>query len=329
MYHLLRSVIFKLDPEKAHQLTITLLNKGVRKKMTPIVSQPQQIFGLNFPNRIGVAAGFDKNGDCIDALLSLGFGFVEVGTVTPLPQEGNPKPRVFRLISAKAVINRMGFNNKGVDYLVERLKARQVPGIVGVNIGKNKETSNERAHRDYVTCLRKVYAYADYIVINISSPNTPGLRDLQSETYLTELLGAINESRQDLQKTHKKRVPLLVKISPDFSHADLPGFVTVVLKHQIDGIIATNTTLSREGVTDLPNATEEGGLSGKPLFERSTQMIRELKKIAPSLSIIGVGGVDSIDSARAKFDAGASLVQLYTGLVYEGPELIKKLAKNS
>ena len=325
MYHLLRSVIFKLDPEQAHQLTLKFLTKMVKKKTTPIVSQPQQLFGLNFPNRIGIAAGFDKNGDCIDALLSLGFGFVEVGTVTPLPQEGNPRPRLFRLLSANAVINRMGFNNKGVDYLVERLKARQVPGIVGVNIGKNKETSNERAHRDYVTCLRKVYAYADYIVINISSPNTPGLRDLQAEAYLTELLGAINASRQDLQNMHKKQVPLLVKISPDFSYAELPKFVAVLLKHHIDGVIATNTTLSREGVADLPQANEEGGLSGKPLFERSTQMLRELKKIAPSLPVIGVGGVDSVDSARAKFDAGASLVQLYTGLVYEGPELIKKL----
>ena len=326
MYQYLRPLIFLLDPEKAHKLTITLLNKIIKKKMTPIVSNPRQLLGLHFPNRIGVAAGFDKNGECIDTLLSLGFGFVEVGTVTPLPQEGNPKPRLYRLPEAKAIINRMGFNNKGVDYLVERLKARQVSGIVGVNIGKNKDTPNDRAYRDYVICLKKVYAYADYIVINISSPNTPGLRDLHSEAHLTTLLEALNISRNELCVTHKKRVPLLVKLSPDFPYTELPTFVGVLLKHSIDGVIATNTTTAREGVIGLPHATEVGGLSGRPLCVQSTRMIQELKKNAQNrLAIIGVGGIDSAESAREKLAAGADLIQLYTGLIYEGPELIKKL----
>lgn len=326
MYQLLRPLIFCLDPEKAHRLSMQLLNKFVRKKMTAVVANPIQIIGLNFPNRIGLAAGWDKDGDYIDALFSLGFGFVEVGTVTPLPQSGNPKPRLFRLPFAKAIINRMGFNNKGVDYLVECLKARQVPGIIGVNIGKNKQTTNERAYNDYVICLRKIYAYADYVVINISSPNTPGLRDLHSEAYLTQLLRVLNETRLELAVTYKKRLPLLVKLSPDFPYLELPTFVDILLKYQIDGVIATNTTITRDGVIGLPQANEEGGLSGKPLAARSTQMISEIKKIAGDrLPIIGVGGIDSVESARAKFEAGASLVQVYTGLIYEGPRLISQL----
>lgn len=326
MYQYLRPLIFLLDPERAHQLTIQLLSKIIKKKMTPVVSHPQQLWGLHFPNRVGVAAGFDKNGECIDALLSLGFGFVEVGTVTPLPQEGNPKPRLYRLPKARAVINRMGFNNKGVDYLVERLKARQVPGIVGVNIGKNKETANDQAYRDYLICLKKVYAYADYIVINISSPNTPGLRDLQSEAYLTTLLQHVTVARDELRMTHRKRVPLLVKLSPDFLYQELATFIDVLLKNHIDGVIATNTTVSRDGVGDLPHAAEAGGLSGRPLSKRSTEMLREIKKNTQDrLVIIGVGGIDGIESAQEKFAAGANLIQVYTGLIYEGPALVKAL----
>lgn len=326
MYQYLRPLIFLLDPEKGHQLTIQLLSKVIKKKMTPVVFHPRQLLGLNFPNRVGVAAGFDKNGECIDALLSLGFGFVEVGSVTPLPQEGNPKPRLYRLPEAHAVINRMGFNNKGVDYLVERLKARQVPGIVGVNIGKNKETANEQAYRDYLICLKKVYAYADYIVINISSPNTPGLRDLQSEAYLATLLERLSAARNELRAVHRKQVPLLVKLSPDFPHQELAAFIDVLLKHNIDGVIATNTTVSRDGVAALPHATEAGGLSGRPLFKQSTEMLREIKKNAQDrLVIIGVGGIDSASSAQEKFAAGADLIQVYTGLIYEGSALVKTL----
>ena len=326
LYRILRPFLFLLDPERAHQLALRILGylplRLKKSNQTPLL-----LWGLAFPNHIGLAPGWDKNGDCLDALLKLGFGFIEVGTVTPLPQEGNPKPRLFRLSSKEAVINRMGFNNKGVDYLVARLKARTVPGIVGVNIGKNKQTPNEKAHEDYLICLEKTYAYSDYITINISSPNTPGLRELQSDQQLNLLLSTLNSAREQLQQTHKKRVPLLIKISPDFPHELLEDFVNTVLNHSIDGIIATNTTLSRAQVAGVKFAGEAGGLSGKPLQKSATETIKAIKDIVGDrLPIIGVGGIDSPASAQEKLVAGATLLQVYTGLIYKGPELIHRLA---
>lgn len=325
IYRLLRPFIFLIDPEKAHKLTQRLLRRFGRKCAAP-VTHPLKLLGLEFPNRIGLAAGWDKDGECIDQLFGLGFGFVEVGTVTPRPQEGNPKPRLFRLPSAEAVINRMGFNNKGVDYLVERLKARTVPGIIGVNIGKNKDTPNHVAHHDYVTCLEKVYAHADYITINISSPNTPGLRDLHAEDSLDLLLGEIDNQREVLRQQQRKSVPILVKLSPDYPHKELEVFLKIVEKHHIDGIIATNTSVSREAVSRLPHGDESGGLSGAPIGKRATDTVREIKKIVGDrLPVIGVGGINSRADALAKLCAGADLVQLYTGLVYQGPGLIKSM----
>ena len=322
MYPLLRWFLFKLDPEVSHQFTLRLLSRLGRRKQSP-VHHPITLWGLQFPNRVGMAAGWDKNGDCIDALFGLGFGFVEVGTVTPRPQAGNPKPRLFRLQSDSAIINRMGFNNKGVDYLVSRLQSRTVPGIVGVNIGKNKDTPNERAYEDYLFCLERVYDYADYITINISSPNTPGLRELQSEEALTTLLSKINDRRRALEALHGRRVPLLVKISPDYPHDQLESFVNTLLNQSIDGIIATNTSVDRSLVDQVQHRNEQGGLSGRPIATRSNHMIAALQALAGDrLPIIGVGGIDSEAAAKEKFRAGAALIQLYSGLVYEGPGLI-------
>jgi dihydroorotate dehydrogenase len=327
IYRILRPFVFLIDPEKAHKLTQKVLRLFGRKCS---ISEKNhvELLGLRFPSRVGLAAGWDKDGECIDQLFGLGFGFVEVGTVTPRPQEGNPKPRLFRLPQAGAVINRMGFNNKGVDYLVGRLKARKVAGIVGVNIGKNKDTPNEEAYKDYVICLRKVYNLADYITINISSPNTPGLRDLQAEESLDLLLLELEKVRNELQTQCKKRVPMLVKLSPDFPHEELEVFLNIIEKHKIDGVIATNTSISRKGVDGLQHAQEAGGLSGAPIAERSTHTIQEIKKImGDRLPVIGVGGIDSKATADAKFAAGADLIQLYTGLVYVGPKLIQLVSK--
>lgn len=296
------------------------------KRAAVPITDPVELFGLRFPNRVGLAAGWDKDGECIDQLFGLGFGFVEVGTVTPRPQEGNPKPRLFRIPKAGAVINRMGFNNKGVDNLVTNLKRRSVAGIVGVNIGKNKDTPNERAHEDYVHCLTKVYAYADYVTINISSPNTPGLRDLHAAESLELLLRELARARSKLEQQQQRRVPLLIKLSPDFPHQQLEVFLNIALKHSIDGVIATNTSVSRDGVEGLGHGDEAGGLSGRPIAQRATATVAAIKAISGDrLEIIGVGGIDSEAAAQAKLNAGASLVQLYTGLVYEGPKLIKRI----
>lgn len=328
-YRLLRPIIFCLDPEKAHRLTQIILRLFGRKS-APAITNKKNLFGLTFPNSVGLAAGWDKNGECIDALFGLGFGFVEVGTVTPRPQQGNAKPRLFRLTQAEAIINRMGFNNKGVDYLVEQLKKRRVAGIVGVNIGKNKDTPNERAHEDYVQCLEKVYAYADYITINISSPNTPGLRDLHAEQSLDLLLREIDKARRNLAQHVQRSVPLLIKLSPDFPHQELEVFIKIILKHNINGIIATNTSMTREAVAGLKHADEKGGLSGKPIAERATHTIAAIKRIAgESLPIIGVGGIDSVAAANEKYAAGADLIQVYTGLVYQGPRLVQQLASKA
>jgi dihydroorotate dehydrogenase len=333
IYQLVRFFLFKLDPESAHNITLkflkhffpTWLNKKLRKKMQ---LRPTHFCGLTFPNPVGLAAGFDKNAECIDALLGLGFGFIEVGTVTPKAQDGNPKPRLFRIPKAHGLINRMGFNNLGVDQLVEHLKSKKIEGIVGVNIGKNKDTPLEQAVNDYIYCLKKVYLYTDYIVINISSPNTPDLRKLQTETYLDELLNELNIERQKLSLYGQKQKPLFLKISVDLNEQETEYLVRTSLRHQIDGIITSNTTINHSAILNLAHADESGGLSGEPLFKKNLEMIYCIRRLAKNkLPIIAVGGILSANQALQYFKAGASLVQIYTGLVYRGPRLIKKILR--
>ena len=284
--------------------------------------------GLEFPNPVGLAAGMDKNGDCIEGMAALGFGFLELGTVTPRQQSGNPKPRMFRLVGQQAVINRLGFNNKGVDYLIERVKARHTRIPLGINIGKNLDTPVESALVDYRIGLRKVHPYADYIAVNISSPNTPGLRKLQTVEYLSELLGGLEFERQKLEQEQGKRVPMAVKIAPDLEQQDIGPLVDLLVKHRADGVIASNTTLSRAGVENSQHAAEVGGLSGKPLFERSTETVARLAAaLQGQIPIIACGGIFSAADAKAKLQAGANLVQVYTGLIYRGPRLVKEIAE--
>lgn len=326
MYQLIRPLLFRLNPEAAHIATLNLLSRFGRKRLPP-ETDPVELWGLRFPNKVGMAAGWDKNGDCIDALFGLGFGFVEVGTVTPRPQVGNSKPRLFRVPQAGALINRMGFNNMGVAYLVQNLERRRLPGIVGVNIGKNKSTPNELAYEDYVHCLEKVYPYASYITINISSPNTPGLRDLQSEQALDVLLTAVMNRRLALADQYQRQVPIVVKLSPDYPHQEIEVFVNMLLKHQVDGVIATNTSVDHSAVEHFRYGQEQGGLSGIPICSKSTDTISEIHRIAGNqLPIIGVGGIHDRLSAQEKYNAGATLIQLYTGMIYKGPKLIKQLA---
>ncbi|MET0814656.1 MAG: quinone-dependent dihydroorotate dehydrogenase, partial [Pseudoxanthomonas sp.] len=291
------------------------------RKIEPL---PTKAFGLTFPNPVGLAAGMDKNGAHIDALLALGFGFIEIGTITPRAQPGNPKPRMFRLPQHKAVINRLGFNNLGVDALVANVeRAQRRSGLLGINIGRNKDTSNERAASDYLYCLERVYPLADYITVNISSPNTAGLRELQEEQALRQLVGALRESQEELGAQHGKRVPMLVKIAPDLSDEDIDAVARVLRDLSVDGVIATNTTVSRITVQDHRLAHETGGLSGAPLMNQSTMVMRKLRTRLPdSIPVIGVGGILSGADAVAKMSAGATLVQCYTGLVYRGPELV-------
>ena len=331
MYRLLRKFFFILDPEQSHDWALTLLScswfwRIVAFFKPKLVTQAFELWGLRFPNRLGLAAGLDKDGECLDAWFALGFGFVEVGTVTPKAQPGNPKPRLFRLVGASAIINRMGFNNRGVDHLVENLKRRHLPGIVGVNIGKNKDTPLENALDDYRICLTKVYPYADYVVINISSPNTPGLRELQNAEYLDGLLAGLKTEQVALEQQTQRRVPLLVKIAPDLSDDELYSLADSLMHHQIDGVIATNTTLDRSQVLAYKESEEAGGLSGKPLLEKSNEIVRKLHQhCGARLPIIGVGGVQSAEDARTKLAAGASLVQIYTGFIYQGPVLIDQI----
>ncbi|HAV43748.1 MAG TPA: quinone-dependent dihydroorotate dehydrogenase, partial [Halomonas sp.] len=280
-----------------------------------------------FPNRVGLAAGLDKNADHLDALGELGFGFVEVGTVTPKAQPGNPKPRLFRLVGHEAIINRFGFNNKGVAHLVAQVKKRHYNGIVGINIGKNLTTSVEHALDDYLACLNAVHGSADYIAVNISSPNTPGLRTLQFGEQLDALLGPIRAKSRELDAQAGRNVPLLVKIAPDISEEEVALVAGSIARNELDGVIATNTTVSRDAVSDDPQAQEAGGLSGKPVFEASNTVIRLLRAHLPTLPIIGVGGIDSGEAAKAKMAAGADLVQLYSGLIYQGPALVQQCAK--
>ncbi|SDL41775.1 dihydroorotate oxidase A [Franzmannia pantelleriensis] len=332
MYSLARSLLFRLDPEAAHGVTLKGLDLANRLGLARYVggarvADPVELMGLRFPNRVGLAAGLDKNADHLDALGALGFGFVEVGTVTPKPQDGNPKPRLFRLPEAGAIINRMGFNNAGVDHLVAKVKASRYPGVIGINIGKNLTTPVEQAVDDYLTCLRKVHAHAHYIAVNISSPNTPGLRNLQFGEHLDALLGRLREEATQLDQRSGRRVPLAVKIAPDMSSEEVGLVAASLTRSEIDAVIATNTTVAREAVSGLPHGEEQGGLSGKPVFEASNRVIGELRRELPSMPIIGVGGIDSGEAASAKVEAGADLVQLYSGFIYRGPVLVGECAR--
>ena len=316
-YPLIRPLLFALDPEMAHRAAIAALRSGVLRA-PPVVdsSLRRRVLGLDFPNPIGIAAGFDKNGEAVDGLLGLGFGFVEVGTVTPLPQAGNPMPRMFRLTGDRAIINRLGFNNEGHDAVHRRLAERKRAGVVGVNLGANRDSSDRVA--DYVAGVRRFADIADYLVVNVSSPNTPGLRDLQERQSLTRLLAAVIEARNGAGR----RVPLLLKIAPDLDDTALAAIAEKTAAAGVDGLIATNTTTARDGVSDARLAAEAGGLSGRPLFDRSTRILAKLRRlVGDGLVLIGVGGVDSAATARQKLDAGADLVQLYTGMIYEGPDL--------
>ncbi|WP_211830484.1 quinone-dependent dihydroorotate dehydrogenase [Kistimonas asteriae] len=333
MYQLARKILFQLSPETAHDLTMDMLSASQRLGLLkclfkPVPSVPTEVMGLIFDNPVGLAAGLDKDGECIDAFGSLGFGFVEVGTVTPRPQPGNPKPRLFRIVEREAIINRMGFNNKGVDHLVENLKKTRYQGVIGVNIGKNKVTPVEEAESDYLTCLRKVYAYSGYVAVNLSSPNTPGLRQLQFGDTLKSLLGALKEEQGKLAKEHGKYVPLAIKLAPDMTDEEIRDIATQLVAYEIDGVISTNTTLEREAVQGCKNASEDGGLSGAPLTDLSTQKIRVLAEALDNkLPIIGVGGVMDAQSAADKIKAGASLVQIYSGFIYRGPDLIREASE--
>jgi dihydroorotate dehydrogenase len=334
LYSLIRPALFQLDPEAAHHLTLTGLRRAHNLHLSrliaaPVAASPRTVMGLNFPNPVGLAAGLDKNGDCIDGLTALGFGFIEIGTVTPLPQPGNPKPRLFRLPQAQAIINRMGFNNEGVDQLIANVQHANYKGILGINIGKNAATPIESAVDDYLKCLRKVYAYASYVTVNISSPNTKNLRQLQGGDALDALLSSLKQEQQALADAHGKYVPLALKIAPDMDGAQIAQIAQLLMAHRIDAVIATNTTLAREAVANLPHGNETGGLSGAPVRDPSTAVIRQLAAaLQGALPIIGVGGILNGADAVEKIHAGASLVQLYSGLIYRGPALIAE-ARNA
>ena len=329
LYPLLRPALFSLDPEDAHRFTLASLDAahklGLLNLLPRAVGKPVQVMGIDFPNAVGLAAGMDKDGAHIDALAALGFGFIEIGTVTPRPQPGNPKPRLFRLPAAEGIINRMGFNNLGVDKLVKNVAASRFNGVLGINIGKNKDTPNEQAVDDYLACLDRVYTHASYVAVNISSPNTQGLRELQKDEALDALLSAIKLRQSELAQQHGKYVPIALKIAPDLDDAQIAAIAALLMMHRIDAVIATNTTLARDAVAALPNADEAGGLSGAPVRQASTRVIRALAHhLAGEVPIIGVGGILSGADAQEKIDSGASLVQLYSGLIYKGPELVKE-----
>ncbi|WP_420468598.1 quinone-dependent dihydroorotate dehydrogenase [Panacagrimonas sp.] len=332
LYRLARSALFKLDAETAHDLTIASFRHSPKLATAAFagsaVSDPVELLGLRFANRVGLSAGLDKNGECLDAWQRLGFGFVEIGTVTPRPQPGNPKPRMFRLPEHGALINRLGFNNKGVDYLLARVRESSYRGVLGINIGKNADTPMAHAVDDYLTGLRKVHAHASYVTVNISSPNTRNLRDLQDEQMLNQLLAQIAAEREVLAQRQGRRAPLLVKIAPDVSGGQIEGIALAARTHGIDGLIATNTTLSRAGVEGHVHADQAGGLSGAPLKDRADATLRELRtRVGADFVLVGVGGIASAQDALAKRAAGADLVQLYTGFIYEGPALIAACAR--
>ncbi|MEL4014326.1 quinone-dependent dihydroorotate dehydrogenase [Dryocola clanedunensis] len=333
-YPFVRKALFTLDPERAHEVTFQQLRRVTGTPLEWLVrqnvpSKPVTCMGLTFKNPLGLAAGLDKNGECIDAFGAMGFGSIEIGTVTPRPQPGNDKPRIFRLVEAEGLINRMGFNNLGVDNLVENVKKAHFDGVLGINIGKNKDTPVEQGKDDYLICMDKIYPYAGYIAINISSPNTPGLRSLQYGEALDDLLGAIKIKQQALQELHHKYVPIAVKIAPDLSEEELIQVADSLVRHNIDGVIATNTTLDRSLVLGMKHCDETGGLSGRPVQLKSTEIIRRLsQELNGRLPIIGVGGIDSVIAAREKMAAGASLIQIYSGFIFKGPPLIKEILKH-
>ncbi len=332
-YPLLRPLLFRLDPEAAHNLTLTGLRRlhalGLLRPLVPAVpALPVQAMGLDFPNPVGLAAGLDKNGEAIDALAALGFGFIEVGAVTPRPQPGNPRPRLFRLPQAEAIVNRMGFNNLGVDHLLANLERTAFRGILGVNLGKNLDTPIERATDDYLLLLGKLYGRVSFVTVNISSPNTRNLRALQGGSELDGLLAAIKAEQARLADRHGRYMPVAVKIAPDLEDAQIAEMAGLFRRHRIDALIATNTTLSREGVAHLPHGAETGGLSGAPLRERSTRVLAAFAQaLQGEVPLIGAGGIMSGADANKKIAAGASLVQLYTGLIYRGPALVAECVK--
>jgi dihydroorotate dehydrogenase len=335
LYSATRPLLFALDPETAHHLILPNLQRAARLGLAPVckIDDVREVMGLRFPNAVGLAAGLDKDGAYIDGLASMGFGAIEVGTVTPRPQDGNPKPRLFRLPQAKALINRMGFNNGGVDAFVANVQAsrfyQEKKGILGLNIGKNASTAIEDAASDYLHCLQKVYPYASYVTINISSPNTKNLRQLQGAGELDGLLSQLKAQQQVLADQHKRYVPLALKIAPDIDQEQARAIADALLRHRIDGVIATNTTLNREMVKGLPHSDETGGLSGAPVLAASNQVIRWLKaELGEAVPIIGVGGIGSGPDAQSKMEAGAALVQLYTGLIYQGPALVRECAQH-
>lgn len=331
LYSLLKPLLLQLDAEYAHDLTLKLLRKVSETPLHWLLRQrvavkPVTCMGLNFKNPLGLAAGLDKNGDAIEAFGAMGFAFIEVGTVTPRAQDGQARPRLFRIKEAEAFINRLGFNNLGVDYLVERLKQSRYDGIIGVNIGKNADTPIEQAQDDYLHCLQKVYPYAGYVALNLSSPNTAALRSLQYGVALDNLLTAIKSQQTVLQQQHGRTVPIAIKIAPDLEVSEIIQIADTALRHQIDGMIATNSTLDRQLVRGLSHCNERGGLSGRPLQQRSTQIITLLaKELQGKMPIIGVGGIDSLTAAREKLQAGATLLQLYSSLIYHGPALVKHI----
>ncbi len=333
LYPFLRDQLFRFDAEDVHHLTLRAIGAAGRTGMAGILGSnapdsPRTVMGLTFRNPVGLAAGLDKEGAAIDGFAALGFGFIEVGTVTPRPQPGNPRPRIFRLPQAGGIINRMGFNNHGVEQFVKNVQAARYRGILGLNIGKNADTPIERAAEDYLFCLERVYPFASYVTVNISSPNTKNLRQLQGAGELDALLAALKDKQQRLADLHGKLVPLALKIAPDLDDEQVKEIADTVLRHRFEGVIATNTTLSRAAVEGQPNANETGGLSGRPVFEASNAVIRKLRaELGTDVPIIGVGGIFSGEDARAKIEAGASLVQLYTGFIYRGPALVAECAR--
>ena len=332
-YPFLRPLLFTLDPETAHEMAFASLDIAVKCGIAQALTRhpppsPVTAMGISFPNRVGLAAGLDKNAAHIDGLAAFGFGFIECGTVTPRPQPGNPKPRLFRLSQAEALINRLGFNNDGVERFRANVERATWRGILGLNIGKNFDTPNARAVDDYLACLRAVYARASYVTVNISSPNTKGLRELQAEETLASLITALKTEQRALSDKHGKYTPIAVKIAPDLSLSAIDGIARVLVRQKVDGVIATNTTIARDAVQGQPNADEAGGLSGRPLRAQATAVVAKLAKaLDGALPVIGVGGIMSGADAKEKIDAGATLIQIYTGLIYRGPKLVVECAR--
>lgn len=333
MYQFFKPLIFKFDAEKAHDATMKSLRQTQHTVLSslytnPFIEKPVQCFGMTFKNPVGLAAGLDKNGECIDAFAAIGFGFIEIGTVTPKAQKGNPKPRLFRLPSVEGIINRMGFNNKGVDYLVDQVRQAKYQGTLGINIGKNKDTPEDDALSDYLHCLEKVFVHASYVTVNISSPNTPGLRNLQYGDSLNQLLDGLKQKQLSLSQKHHKQVPILIKIAPDLSQEEITDIAQTFLQYGIDGVVATNTTLDRSMIDGIPHAEETGGLSGAPVKIKSQNVTEQLSQVLKGqIPIVGVGGISCAEDANKRIEAGASLVQCYSALIYQGPTMVNQLVK--